>query len=569
MRGSRTAGSTGQLLPLILSGGTDTMKRAIPLLLSLLLVLTALTACGGDSEKTGAGHSFSFTLVGNPDTLDPQLAVNTSAKTVLANLFEGLFTLGEDGSLRNGVVRDWQVSDDKLHYTFDLRQDSYWYSTAEGQNPFDKEAAVKVTANDFVFAFQRMFDPIYHSPYKESFSSIRYAREITDGGQDPSLIGVYARRDDRLEIELERPDSGLLTKLASTAALPCNQTYFEMTKGRYGLDEQSIIGNGSFAMQRWLYDPYGKYNVIQLSRNPLNHAVHKVYPVDLNFYIEQTDADAVRIFTKGNTDCCVTTQTDLLSNTSATVSGAFSLTLGIIANPNSDYGKTPKIAQAMRAALDYASMPLYDDLRPASGILPPASVLMNKSCRELISDVSYRVNSPEQAKQLLNAGLAAVSRSELAEGKVLVPSDLMDYSALLEVLKHWENTLSLHLSLEEVAPAEFGQRLSSGSYDLALYTLTGEDHNPSSVLEHFLTDSCLHCGAADAVRQCLKETAGAPELPKAVELYSRAEADILDDACLIPLFYKKRVLVCKPGVKDVLFNPFSGQVQFTEAKFFG
>lgn len=545
------------------------MKRAIPLLLSLLLILTALSGCGGDTEKTGSGHSFSFTLVGNPDTLDPQLAVNASAKTVLANLFEGLFTLGDDGTLRNGVVKDWRVSDDKLHYSFDLRQDSYWFRAAEGQTGFDKEAAVRVTANDFVFAFQRMFDPIYHSPYTETFSAIRHASDILNGGQDPSIIGVYARGDDLLEIELDQPDSGLLMKLATTAALPCNQTYFELTKGRYGLDEQSVIGNGSFALTRWLYDPYGKYNVIQLSRNPLNHAVHKVYPIDLNFYIEKTEADAVRIFTKGNTDCCVTTQTDLLKDADATVSGAFSLTLGLIANPASDFGKSPLIGNAMRAALDYAGMPLYDDLRPASGILPPASVLMNKSCRELISDAAYRINNPERARQLLSSGLSAISRKELAEGKVLVPNGLMDYSALLTVFQSWEQSLSLHMSLEEVPPAEFEQRLAAGQYDLALCTLTGEDHDPSSIIERFLTEPYLHCDAAESLRRCLTETAGSPELPKAVELYTRAESEILEDGCFIPLFYKKRVLICKRGVEDVSFNPFSGQVQFTEAKYFG
>ena len=45
-----------------------------------------------------------------------------------------------------------------------------------------------------------------------------------------------------------------------------------------------------------------------------------------------------------------------------------------------------------------------------------------------------------------------------------------------------------------------------------------------------------------------------------VPVYNEEEA--------LPLFYKQRYLFCKQGVKDVSFNPFTGQVQFSEAKFF-
>ena len=543
------------------------MKRTFFLLLAALLILTELTACG-DSEKSGAGHSFSYTLVGNPDTLDPQLAVSTSAKTVLANLFEGLFTIDDEGTLQNGIVKEYRISDDGLHYSFDLRTDSFWYRAVDGLTGYDKDASVHVTAADFVFAFQRIFDPIYESPYREAFSSIKYARDIINGKQDPSMIGVYARSDDLLQIDLDKADSGLLIKLAETAAFPCNQDYFQMTKGRYGLDEQSIIGNGSFSMQRWLYDPYGKYNVLQLSRNPLNHAVKKVFPTDIRFFIEDTDDDSIRIFTEGNTDCCVSTRQDLMDDPSVSASGSFSMTLGIIANPESVFGNAPSVLNAMRTALDYSKIPQINDLLPASGILPPASILMNKSCRELISDVTYRKNNPEQAREMLADALASSEQNELPEGKVLVPNGLMDYSILLSVFQQWEIALSLHFTLEEVVPAEFEDRLKSGNYTLALCTLTGENNTPGSVIERFLSEPYLHCGAQEFLRNCLTDAAQSSELTKTVALFSQAESEILKDGCFVPLFYKKRFLISKSGVVDVHFNPFSGQVQFRDAKFF-
>ena len=289
------------------------MHRTLAMLLALLIALSFCCGCGDDENVIkGAGHSFSYTLVGNPDTLDPQLAENASAMTVLSNLFEGLLVLDAEGKLQNGVAESYTISEDQLKYTFKLRPDSYWYQAygdeAETEQPFGEEAAVAVTAQDFVFAFRRLFDFNYTAPDAAAFSCLANARAILEHKLSPSTIGVEATADDELVFTLDYPNSGFLLLLTSCAALPCNQTYFESTKGRYGLDEESIIGNGSFSMKRWLYDEYGKYNVIQLTRNPLNHKVKRVFPTDLNLYIEQTDADAAKIFTNGNADCYVSTQ---------------------------------------------------------------------------------------------------------------------------------------------------------------------------------------------------------------------------------------------------------------------
>ena len=70
------------------------------------------------------------------------------------------------------------------------------------------------------------------------------------------------------------------------------------------------------------------------------------------------------------------------------------------------------------------------------------------------------------------------------------------------------------------------------------------------------------------VRELLDQAVSSPNLNECVELYRQAEAEILADHCFIPLFYKQRYLICKNGVSDVVFNPFSGQVRFTDARYY-
>jgi len=542
--------------------------RTLSLLTALLSLLLFCSGCGkGDNPNAGAGHSFSYTLVGNPDTLDPQLAENASAKTVLANLFEGLLVLAPDGSIQNGVAESYTVSDDGLHYTFHLRDNCYWYNAFEDDKGFHDGDPVPVTADDFVFAFQRLFDPVYAAPMREAFYCIQYAKYASDGWTSPRKIGVTANGAYELDFTLDYPNAGFPLLLTTTAALPCNQKYFESTKGRYGLDERSIIGNGSFSVQRWLYDPYGKYNVIQMIRNPLNHAEHRVYPSDLNLYIEETDADAAKIFTNGSADCYVTTQSSILQHADYSVKGTYSLTLGLIVNPESQYAES-NILTAMSLTLDRSKIKVNgDDIRTASGILPPGVTLLNKSCRELIADAAYQKFDLEEADRVYHKGLRKLRISEPDEGRILCCAGVMDYSVLRKALDEWQSELDLHFAIEEVSEQEYERRLADKDYDFALYAVTGPNQDASSFFSQLLADENFVCTQEGTVRELIEQAASAANRNDCVEIYRNAEAAILSDHCFIPLFYKQRYLVSKKGVSDVAFNPFSGQVQFTEAKF--
>ena len=58
-----------------------------------------------------------------------------------------------DGSLMPGVAESWEIGDDGRTYTFKLRGDAVW---SDG---------TPVTAEDFVFSFQRLLDPATASKY--------------------------------------------------------------------------------------------------------------------------------------------------------------------------------------------------------------------------------------------------------------------------------------------------------------------------------------------------------------------------------------------------------------------
>ncbi len=551
------------------------MRRLLSVLLMAALFCVMLTGCQKDQNtKSGAGHSFSYALVGNPDTLDPQCAQNDSAKIVLCNLFEGLFVLDAAGNVQNGVASGYTVSEDGLTYTITLREDSYWYQASFGEESEDRSALLEepVNAKDFVYAFQRLFDPLYNSPYREQFLCLENAEAIMNGSQHPSMIGVYAKKAYELEIRLSYPEADLPLLLTSVAAMPCRQGYFEACKGRYGLDEESICGNGSFAMQRWLYDPYGKYNVIQLGRNPLNHSVKRVYPVDLTFYIENTQAEAEALYLAGTTDCCMTANLTFASQNKGTAEAVYCRTLGLVAHPDSPYAH-PLIRQAFAEAMDLSNLPdAMEGIQIAYGLLPPDATLLNKSCRELISESAYRRWDPEQAKKTFAEGLLQLGAEDLPEGKLLIPTGWLEHTALQAIMQQWKDALGVYLSVEEVSDEEYSRRLSKGEYMLAVVAVEGETASPDAVfrsyLQHPAIDFTDHSSHSAALHSLLQEAAETERFADCIELYRQAEQMVITENLFLPICYAPRYLLCRQDVADVEYDAFRRWLRFSEAKYF-
>lgn len=106
------------------------MKR-IKILLTALLTMAVLGACGSDGtgESSGDNSSKEPTYGGSVvvgiqqdiDSLDPHKATAAGTKEILFNIFEGLVKPDENGNLINAVASDYTISEDGLVYTFTLR----------------------------------------------------------------------------------------------------------------------------------------------------------------------------------------------------------------------------------------------------------------------------------------------------------------------------------------------------------------------------------------------------------------------------------------------------------------
>ncbi|MFZ0543798.1 MAG: peptide ABC transporter substrate-binding protein [Candidatus Promineifilaceae bacterium] len=163
-----------------------------------------------------------ISLQGKLRSLDPQMAIEDNDVDIIENLFASLTRYDHvSNTFEPELAKDWEVSDDGLTWTFNLRDDIYWVRSEEGQSTLlgttpSKLVPVRpVVADDVVYAVQRACDPRIPTPdvlvlfIIEGCETLNRIPQVTS--EALSQVGVRAVNDRTLEITLTKPASYFLS----------------------------------------------------------------------------------------------------------------------------------------------------------------------------------------------------------------------------------------------------------------------------------------------------------------------------------------------------------------------
>ncbi len=177
---------------------------------------------------------------GDPTSLDPHKLSGDWENRIAGDIFEGLLTENVKAEAIAGQASEWTVSDDGLVYTFTLRDGIQW---SDGK---------PVTADDFVFAFQRLMNPETAAVYAYLQYSIKNAEAINTGEiTDLNELGVKALDDKTVEITLERPTPYFLGALTHYTAYPLPRHVLE-SAGDDWVKIDNIVTNGPYKPVDWV-----------------------------------------------------------------------------------------------------------------------------------------------------------------------------------------------------------------------------------------------------------------------------------------------------------------------------
>ncbi len=198
-----------------------------------------------------------------PQTLDGSLATGFQDDAIIGDLAVGLMTEDQMAKPVPGMAIRWTTSSDGLTWTFTLR-------TARWSD------GTQVTADDFVFSWQRLVDPKTAAPYGYFLYVVKNAEAINGGKLPPPALGVRALDDHSLEIQLEHPAPYLLQMLMLPPTYPLPR-HVVQAKGHDWTRAENYVGNGAFTLKEWV--PNGH---VLLAKNPQfydaeNVALERVY----------------------------------------------------------------------------------------------------------------------------------------------------------------------------------------------------------------------------------------------------------------------------------------------------
>ena len=231
------------------------IKRITALMLCALVVLSCFVSCGSDINSDNPGAYISMYLTDEVYDFDPANAYNNeSALRVVSLLFAPLFSLDENGKVKNELVKSYEIDEDPKasEYKLTLKlEDSYW---SDG---------TPVSANDVVFAWKRILEVESTSEAASLLFEIKNARKVKEGDLSIDALGIYAVNTTTVEIFFEekldasgKPAidyDGFIRNLTSYALVPLREMIVSRTDD-WAKKPATMVCSGPFTVRRVSYD---------------------------------------------------------------------------------------------------------------------------------------------------------------------------------------------------------------------------------------------------------------------------------------------------------------------------
>ncbi|MEK5068480.1 ABC transporter substrate-binding protein [Sporosarcina sp. FSL K6-1508] len=510
------------------------------LALMLLLVLSALAACGSDAgdgkkedgkkegTKTEDGKNVQDTLVfgrgGDSTSLDPSRVTEGESFKVTVNLYETLLNFGaQDTTINAGLATEWEPSEDGLTYTFKLREGVKFHDGTD----FNAEAVVK--------NFERWAngDAETFPYYNSMFGGFK-------GDEGHVIDSVTADGENTVLIKLTRPQAPFLKNIAMSMFAIASPTAFEKGDDEF---ERNPVGTGPFKFVDWKpndtitiekFDDYWDEGLPKLER-----VIFRSIP-DNSTRLNELLSGAIELADGINPSDGTTIEDNeelqLFERPSMNV-GYLGLT---VTRPPFD---KKEVRQAINYAIDKQS--IIDSF--FEGRADVAKNPMPSSISGYNDDIEGYEYNPEKAKELLKSvGLEdgfemelwamPVPRPYMPDGKKVaevIQKNLADIGITAKIVSHeW----ATYLELAEKGDADafmLGWTGDNGDADNFLYVLLDEDNIGSNNYTYYKNDK-LHDIFIAAQTEVDEE--------KRNELYKEAQVIIHEDAPWVPLAHSTPLL---------------------------
>ncbi len=547
------------------------MRRGL-LGLFLLLVLAAGCSQRHDDEENLA--IFKYNESAGILTLDPIYAKDLPHIWACNQVFNSLVAFDDKMNLVPMVAKSWDISENGLTYTFHLRDDvrfhedtCFYVGTAfrQAQRPSQVEVPEPVegptaksryvTAQDFVYSFNRVVDKSLNSPGLWIFSSVKH---------DDDHYAFTALDDTTFQIELSKPFPPFLGILSMTYASVVPHEAVEY----YGDDFRSHpVGTGPFKFQYWKENVklVFRKNPNYFERDEAGERLPYIDAVSVSFLIDKQVAFLE--FIKGKFDFMsgidARYKDELLTydgnlrkkyeDKTELITEPYLNTeyFSFFIDPNDELG--PERAKALRQAvslcIDREKMLRY--LRngigePGTGGMIPVGLPGHSST------IGYGYDL-KRAQRL-------VAENHL-EGYLLQLSTVADYADIGKFVQSQVEQIGLQCKMEVMPPATMRSMRSNGSLPFFRSSWVADYPDAENYLSLFTTSNFApsgpnYCHYTNPKYDKLFDKALlCNDLEQRAAYYTEMDSLMMQDAPVVVLFYDEVLRFVNKRVKDMGSNP--------------
>lgn len=503
---------------------------------------------GGSSDNS---KNLSFQLPTPIQTLDISKNTDTYSGTIIGNSGANLMRVDAKGKPQLELAKSVKHSDDGLTYTVELKDGLKW---SDGS---------KLTAQDFVYTWQRIVNPKTASQYAYLASGVENADKIAVGKAAVDSLGVTAKGN-TLTFKLERPMPQFEYLLTFASFMPQKESFVNKEGKKYATTSDTALYSGPYKVQGW----NGTNNTFKLVKNDNYWDAKNVRTKEIDVQVVQKPETAVQLYKQGKIDRVSISNTPELykanKNNKDVVKTPEATTAYLEYNQT---GKNKFLANAkIREALNLATNRKELTDQVTAGISSPATGLVPTGLAKTATGEDFAkyvapgyTYDPQKAAELFKQGLQEVGASN-ATLTITSDADSPAAKTTLDYLQgSWEKALPGLKVEEKFVP--FQQRLKDSqtqNFDVVV-SLWGGDYPEGSTFYDLFKDGASYNNGqfknvpyTDAVNKA--ETTDALKQEARDNDYKAAEADLFKDSNFNPLYFRSGYSLQNPKVTGIIFN---------------
>jgi len=547
----------------------------LPIFLCMLSIF--LAACGGSTgtgstttasnKASDANQVFRFPVIGDIATFDPALVQDTDSNFPIQSVFTGLVQLDDQLNVQPQLAQSYDKSTDGLTYTFHLRSGLKF---SDG---------TPLTSADVAYSINRTLIPATKSPVAGYLSLLKDFDAVT-AGKIPTVIGdsVLVPDANTVVMKLSAPGAYFLKQLTYPTSYVVEKKIVE----QYGATWTDHLTTGGGAGP-WKVSNYSHTTGIELVPND-NYYGPKPQLKKLNFVFFPTD-NAIGTMYKAYQ----AKQIDYTSIPAANVPDLIGtkeyhgaprltisyLTMNYLAKPFDNI----KIRQAFALSInkdEIVKTVLQNIYTPSNHVIPEG---MPGYFPDLTGPDGQKATSgnTDKAKQLFQEGLKEAGYSGIDK----LPPFSVAYNATSAATKNavsameqmWKQTLGVTVNAQPVdraklltlesasknnAPPKGLQMWIAGwnaDYSdpqdwLSVFFQKGSDYNQFNYGQNSTANASVQQSAQDQLNKADIEQNDATRL----QMYNKAEQQIINDVAWVPLWQQKLHRLIKPNVQGFVLN---------------